>query len=269
MGYFTVHKYNDNLYQIKDSLGVLTTLVIGEDKALLLDTAYGIGDLKKEVRNITDKPLIVVNSHGHMDHCCGNYQFDEVYISEIDYELCKSHNGKERRLRNIESAKKLNALPEDFNQEKYLNESIGNLKFLNIGDVFDLGNLKLEVINMNGHTKGSIGLYIKKWKLLLVSDATCPFVWMFLEESTTVTEYNKMLVETLKLDFDNFLVGHGARMFPRQKMIDFYNVSSNIDLEKSVKVSFQNFDHLNSYCYTLGEMYNQDHCGIVFDPNKL
>ena len=78
MSYFTVYKYNDNLYQIKDALGVLATLVIGEEKALLLDTCYGIGNLKKEVEKITNKPLIVVNSHGHMDHSCGNYQFDKV-----------------------------------------------------------------------------------------------------------------------------------------------------------------------------------------------
>ena len=66
MGYFDVTKYNDNLYQFKDKLGVLVTLVIGTEKALVLDTAYGIGNLKKEIREITDKPLVVVNSHGHM-----------------------------------------------------------------------------------------------------------------------------------------------------------------------------------------------------------
>ncbi len=269
MSYFTVTKYNDNLYQLKDKLGVLVTLVIGEEKALLLDTAYGIGDLKSEVEKITNKPLIVVNSHGHMDHCCGNFQFEKVYINEVDLDLCKSHNNKDRRQRNINSAISLKALPENFDVEKYLHQGIGNIEFINVGDVIDLGNLKIDVINMNGHTKGSIGLYIKDWKLLLVSDATCPFVWMFLEESTTVSTYIEMLEETLKLEFDNFLVGHGARMFPRQKMIDFYNVAKNIDLNESVKVSFQNFDHLNSYCYTKGEMYNQDHCGIVFDPNKL
>jgi glyoxylase-like metal-dependent hydrolase (beta-lactamase superfamily II) len=122
---------------------------------------------------------------------------------------------------------------------------------------------------MEGHTQGSIGLYIKDWKLMLVSDATCPFIWIFLEESTPVSVYVKMLEKVLELEFDNFLVGHGARLFPRQKMIDFYEVAKNINLEESVKVSFNNFDNANSYCYTKGVMYNQDHCGIVFDPNKL
>ena len=269
MGYFTVYKYNENLYQIKDALGSLITLVIGSEKALVFDTGYGIGDLKKEISEITNKPLIVVNSHGHMDHSCGNYQFDKVYIDKRDLELCKKHNSVPWRIRNINSAKRMNVLPENFDEQLYISQNEGNLDFINIGDKIDLGNLQLEVVNMEGHTTGSIGLYINDWKLMLVSDATCPFIWIFLEESTTVSVYVKMLEEVLKFDFDNFLVGHGARMFPRQKMIDFYEVAKNINLEESVKVSFPNFDNANSYCYTKGVMYNQDHCGIVFDPNKL
>lgn len=269
MSYFKIHKYNENLYQLQDALGVLVTLVIGKEKALLFDTGYGIGDLKKEVELITTKPLIVINSHGHMDHSCGNYQFPKVYINKEDLSLCKDHNGVFRRKRNIEAAKKNNVLPIDFDEEKYINVGAGNIDFIEIGQNIDLGDIELKVIAMPGHTKGSIGLYIKDWKLILVSDATCPFVWLFLEESTTVSEYVKMLKRVLELDFDNFLVGHGARMFPKSKMYDFYNTAKNIDLNKSVKVSFPNFENLNSYCYTTGVMYNQDDCGIVFDPNKL
>ena len=55
---FTIILLTGNLYQIKDALGALATLVIGEEKALLLDTCYGIGDLKQEVQNITSKPLM-------------------------------------------------------------------------------------------------------------------------------------------------------------------------------------------------------------------
>ena len=101
MEYFTIYKYNDTLYQIKDALGVLSTLIIGCDKALLFDTGYGIGNLKEEVERITTKPLIVVNSHGHMDHACGNYLFEKVYIHPDDIKLCTEHNGIERRKRNL------------------------------------------------------------------------------------------------------------------------------------------------------------------------
>ena len=137
MGYFTVFKYNENLYQIKDALGSLITLVIGEEKALVFDTGYGIGDLNKEIKQITSKPLIVINSHGHMDHSCGNYQFDKVYIDKRDLELVKKHNSKPWRIRNINSAKNIKVIPEDFNEEAYISQNEGNLDFINIGDIID------------------------------------------------------------------------------------------------------------------------------------
>ncbi len=269
MEYFTIFKYNESLYQIKDALGVLSTLVIGKEKALLFDTGYGIGNLKDEVLKITKLPLIVVNSHGHMDHSCGNYLFDEVYIHPNDIELCQKHNGLERRQRNLDNVKKINALPKEFDEERYLLQNEGKLVELEISMIFDLGGIKLEVVPIYGHTKGSIALYNKEEKYLLVGDGTCPFVWMFLEESTTVSEYIKSLENILKLEFEFFLVGHGARKFPRSKMIDFLNIAKDIKLDKAVKVTFDSFHKENSWCYTKGKMYDQDDCGIVFDPNKM
>ena len=269
MEYFTIYKYNDTLYQIKDALGVLSTLIIGSDKALLFDTGYGIGNLKEEVEKITTKPLIVVNSHGHMDHACGNYLFEKVYIHPDDIKLFTEHNGIERRKRNLVNVKNINKLPEGFDEEGYLHQGVGNLVPLYEGDVFDLGGIKLEVIMMRGHTSGSIALYNKEEKYLLVGDATCPFVWLFLKESLPVHVYIKSLQETLKLDFDNFLVGHGARMFPRSKMEDFLKIAMDIKVEESAQVYFEGYGVDTIYCYTKGRMYDQDDCGVVYDPLKL
>lgn len=268
--YFKTIQINDHIYQIKDPLGVLTTLVIGKSKAMLIDTAYGIGDLLTHVRTLTNLDLIVVNTHGHMDHSCGNYQFDKVYIHEKDINLCIKHNSIPWRKKNLTSASKLNVLSEDFDKENYINMREGNLVTLNYNDIFDLGGICIKVINMEGHTTGSVGFLIIEDKILVTSDGACPFVWIFLEESTTVETYVNMLKETIKLDFDYILVGHGVgKLLPRQKIIDFYDVARTIDLDKSVRVYFNNFDDVESYCYTTGEMYNQDHVGVVFDPKKL
>lgn len=269
MSYFEIFKFKDNLYQIKDKLGVLSTLVIGDEKALLLDTCYGIASLKEEVRKITNKPLIVVNSHGHMDHACGNYEFDEVYLHENDFNLVKTHTSKKWRENNILSAKSLNALPTNFDEENYLKQTEGKIIKLNIGQIFDLGGLHLEVVKLFGHTKGQIALYIKEMKIMLTSDGACPFIWMFLEESDTVTNYIENLKHVLNYDFDYFLVGHGAKMLEKERMYSFLKVALEIDLSKSVKVTFKNFENLNSYCYTKDKMYDQNGAGIVFDPNKL
>ena len=94
--YFKTFQINDHIYQFKDPLGVLCTLIIGKEKAMLIDTCYGIGDLPSLIKNYTNLPLVVIASHGHMDHTGGNYQFEEVYINELDLELCKQYNSNDR-----------------------------------------------------------------------------------------------------------------------------------------------------------------------------
>ncbi len=56
----------------------LATLIIGREKAALIDTGCGIGDLRKAVKAVTDKPIVVINTHTHTDHIGSNHQFDDV-----------------------------------------------------------------------------------------------------------------------------------------------------------------------------------------------
>lgn len=269
MSYFITYQINDHIYQLKDPMGVLTTLVIGKDKAMLVDTAYGIGNLKQAISEITSLPLIVINSHGHMDHSCGNYQFDEVFINELDVDLCIKHNSRQKRIENLESADNLKLLDSTFNREKYLEYREGNLKIIDF-DTIDLGGLTIKLVNLNGHTIGSIGFLIEEDNLLITSDAICPWVWMFLDESTTVPVYLKMLKDTMLLPFEGFLLGHGTgQIMPKDEILKYIKVTEDIDLDKSVKVSFNHFDNLNSYCYSEYKVHEAGKWGIIFNPDKL
>lgn len=269
MNYWTTFKINDHIYQIKDAMGVLTTLVIGEEKALLVDTGYGLYDLKKEISTLTNKQLLVIDSHGHMDHTGGNYLFDEVYIDQKDMELCLLHNSYEWRKKVLHNAEIRNLIDDTYDKDTFLNQRAGNIKVLPSNFSFNLGKVHGKIIPMEGHTKGSIGVLLEEDRILIVTDATCPFVWLFLEESCPVNIYIKMLERVLLLPFDYILLGHGAgTLLPKSKVVDFLNCAKSIDLKKAVKVTFNDFENLNSYCYTTGKMYDQNDVGVVFDPNK-
>lgn len=122
--FYQVQELVPNVYRITSEEDVYMELFVGEKAALLLDTGYGYGNLRKTIRKITDKPLYIVNSHGHADHVCGNFQFDEdIYIHAKDIELCKEHTSREQRLHVLEIAKNTldymtnetyNILPLDF-----------------------------------------------------------------------------------------------------------------------------------------------------------
>lgn len=81
---FVVREIIENVYQIQDQFPACASLIIGKKKAVLFDTMNGVGDLKGLVEEITSLPLQVINSHGHVDHIDGNYQFGEVFINHKD-----------------------------------------------------------------------------------------------------------------------------------------------------------------------------------------
>ncbi|MGV9214579.1 MBL fold metallo-hydrolase [Micromonospora sp. RB23] len=66
----------DRVYvRVEPLLRVNVTLVVGDDGALLVDTLSSAGqatELAAAVRAITDRPLTLVNTHHHYDHCFGN-----------------------------------------------------------------------------------------------------------------------------------------------------------------------------------------------------
>ena len=51
---------------------------------MLIDTGSGVLPLRPIIEFLTDKPVFVINTHGHPDHVGSNYEFDEVWISEKD-----------------------------------------------------------------------------------------------------------------------------------------------------------------------------------------
>ena len=63
--------------------------VIGEEKVLVIDTMNGFTDIMSVIRGITDKPVVVVNTHGHSDHIFGNVYFDEAHINPKDLKLAE------------------------------------------------------------------------------------------------------------------------------------------------------------------------------------
>ena len=88
--YTEVYKVRDNMYALYndsfDGAGdVWMYLIDGPEKALIVDTSFGVGDLKGLIRHLVgDKEIIVCNTHSHYDHCYGNAQFDKVYCHEYE-----------------------------------------------------------------------------------------------------------------------------------------------------------------------------------------
>lgn len=86
--YAEVYKIHEHIYAIltlsADGMGdSWMYLIDGPEKAFLVDTSFGIGNLKGLVEELVGKkPLYVGNTHCSFDHSYGNCQFDRCYCHE-------------------------------------------------------------------------------------------------------------------------------------------------------------------------------------------
>ena len=76
---FTLQQVSRDVWAI-DEFGIdIMYLIIGTERALLIDTGIGIGNIRSVVETMTHLPYDVVNTHHHYDHVGGNGRFSMVY----------------------------------------------------------------------------------------------------------------------------------------------------------------------------------------------
>ena len=149
-------------------------LLVGTERALLLDTGIGLGDLRGLVEEITDKPYDVVITHGHMDHVGGAAWFDKVYLNEKDWDAFPYDGNVEHRknyaamIRNREK-KNYNYDPET--DIRPWPKKAERLPLVD-GQQFDLGGGRIvTAYECPGHTPGEMVLIDSATRILFAGDA--------------------------------------------------------------------------------------------------
>ena len=168
-------------------------LVVGKEKACVIDTMIGYNDLYSAVRKLTDKPLTVVNTHGHPDHIYGNVYFDEAWMDPKDRELAESFLDE----------------PEFVEECRKRGASMPPFRDLFPGDVIDLGGRTLEVFELPGHTPGGILLLLREDRILFTGDSVNHHLWMQLDGCLPLHEFVRELDRVMFLEDRADVILHG------------------------------------------------------------
>lgn len=177
--WFEVYKLTDTVYAIYEDgqfEEVISYLVLGEKKGVIIDTGNGIGDIKKVVERITDLPVAVLNTHTHGDHIGGNYQFKEVYAYDTEFSRDREAHGQTREQMGsyLDEGIVWKPLPDYLDVESWRIHPFKVTKWVKDGDVIDLGGRKLEIIHTPGHTPDSICILDRENKLFWTGDSFYP-----------------------------------------------------------------------------------------------
>ena len=188
-------------------------LLIGSEKALLIDTGLGISDISAEVRKITDKPIIAVPTHVHWDHIGGLWNFPEFCVHKLETDWIDGNfplsNEFVRKM-----IVKDNNLTHVINVDNYAVFQGKPSGILKDEDIIDLGNRKIRVLHTPGHSPGHICFFEEETGYLFTGDLIYKGTLFANYESTNPEKYLESVQKIAKL--------YVKRIFPAHHKIDIY-----------------------------------------------
>ena len=199
-----VNKIDSGVYIIETTDMTTMYVVVGEKRALLIDTGTKVDSLDKVVRHITDKPFDVVITHNHVDHAGNIRFFPEVYMHPAD-----------SAVRHIPFTGKYNWLTD--------------------GQKFDLGGRVMEVRLMPGHTPGSIVLFDPSIHACFTGDAFgSGHVWLQLRPHVPMKDFVKTCDRMAKMMRSQHITKLYCGHYPYVKQT--YDLSYILDMKQLAKM---------------------------------
>lgn len=181
---YEVIQINDNTWCIFDGVA-RCFLLAGEEKALLVDTGMKITGIRAKAEELCGKPVQLINTHADPDHTGANGEFECYYMHPVEQPRSGSLPGER--------------IP------------------VTEGSVLDLGGRTVTVVELPGHTPGSIGLLDTDARVFLSGDTvqTGSIVMLGPERSLEKLAGSLKKLEEHWMDrFDTVWAAHGEFPLP-------------------------------------------------------
>ncbi|MBQ3802314.1 MAG: MBL fold metallo-hydrolase [Oscillospiraceae bacterium] len=171
---------NENSWRIEDR-GVRCFLLTGSEKALLIDSGRELHTARDIAESLTDLPVMLLNTHADGDHTGSNEQFESFYM----------HPDEEAHFRRGGRG--------------------GTIIPVREGDNLDLGGRELRIIDLPGHTPGSIAVLDVGNRVLISGDPVQEHGRIFMFGAhRNMENYIRSLehLETFTAEFDEIWPSH-------------------------------------------------------------
>jgi len=172
--WFEVYRVDPDVYAIYEPRQwqeVISYLIVGRQRALLFDTGMGIAELGAVVSALTDRPVVVLNSHSHHDHVGGNHAFTRVLALDLPYTRDHARGSQHGDVAGEVAPSALcSALPAGFDSATYRIRPWRVTGLVHDGSRIELGGRSLEVLRVPGHAPDAIALRDEAHGLLFTGD---------------------------------------------------------------------------------------------------
>lgn len=246
-----VHEIAPKTWCLSEFRLVNAFLVEGEERAALIDTGTGVGDLYGVVRELTDKPLVILITHGHFDHDGGVKQFKDVPVY-LNPEDGKNMHHTLKMMEKMMGSSDMNLMRQYYITSRapirYPEASVEELLTLvpersdspiyewepiTDGMEIDLGGRKLKAIHTPGHTDGEM-CFLDETSRILFSGDTANVGIILMRQPDNDTKLIKICNETMKKlwdlesSYDKLGVGHDAVTLDKQIVKDYLDLTTGL-----------------------------------------
>jgi glyoxylase-like metal-dependent hydrolase (beta-lactamase superfamily II) len=200
------------IYEPHQYQEVICYLVLGQRRALLIDTGMGIGKVREITSRLTALPVTVVNTHTHRDHIGGNAEFEQILGMDMEFSRKHAEGMPNEAKSELAPGRICGQLPEGVTEATYSIRPFTATGVVRDGSRIDLGGRELEVVATPGHTPDSLCLLDRKNRLLFTGDTFYPGPLYLYSPETNFAEFAKSAARVAKLvpELDLVLPAHNV-----------------------------------------------------------
>lgn len=235
--WFHVMPLADGVWQLTEPGHVASWLVCGARRAALVDTGCGFAPIRPVVEALTDLPVVVVQTHHHLDHIGGTTEFDDVLIhpsgvdglaTPVPEELCAAYlryaiaqveafatyrELDERFFHLLDDHHDVRPLPAAARRGDWRPAPARATGTIVEGDVVDLGGRALRVLHTPGHSPDSVSLLLDGERLLFGGDTvnTGPVYAQMPASDVVALQASLVRLAALAGDLDRVFCSHFMR----------------------------------------------------------
>ncbi len=203
----------------------------GRDRDLLVDTGNGVGALAPVLARLArggrPREIVCLCTHAHIDHIGGFHEFERRLLHPAEGQTLARKSGKgaagstatwpdgapraaggQRLHSGARSSSTRSPIP-GFDPATYRVVHAPPTHFVQGGDEVDLGDRRFTVVDLPGHTPGSIGLIDHEERALISGDAIYDGGLIDTLPESDVETYLGTMEVLRRLDVDVVYPGHG------------------------------------------------------------